>query len=101
MQGKCRERRYHKHVLRNCRVRFFAVDCIRYLAPEVLTGKGYGKDVDWWSLGVLFYEMINGLPPFYSEDTNVMYQRILGSELVFPEGRFSRHSESLSREVYP
>jgi serine/threonine protein kinase len=28
-----------------------------YLAPEVLTGQGYGKAVDWWSLGILFYGM--------------------------------------------
>ncbi|KAI8835922.1 kinase-like domain-containing protein [Chytridium lagenaria] len=39
-----------------------------YLAPEVLTGQGYGKAVDWWSLGILFYEMTTGLPPFYSEN---------------------------------
>lgn len=50
-----------------------------YLAPEVLLGQGYGRSVDWWSLGILIYEMINGLPPFYSENTNIMYRRILYS----------------------
>ncbi|EFN60622.1 cAMP-dependent protein kinase catalytic subunit, partial [Camponotus floridanus] len=35
-----------------------------YLAPEVILSKGYGKSVDWWSFGVLVYEMNAGYPPF-------------------------------------
>ena len=35
-----------------------------YLAPEILSGNGYDKSVDWWSLGALVYEMLNGVPPF-------------------------------------
>ncbi|KAJ3346522.1 hypothetical protein HDU91_007014, partial [Kappamyces sp. JEL0680] len=54
-----------------------------YLAPEVLIGKGYTKSVDWWTLGILLYEMIGGLPPFYDENTNVMYNKILSEKLVF------------------
>jgi serine/threonine protein kinase len=56
-----------------------------YLAPEVLKGDGYGKAVDWWSLGILLFEMLTGLPPFYSENTNLMYKKIMYSDLVFPE----------------
>eukprot|EP00002_Diphylleia_rotans_P007945 TRINITY_DN1759_c0_g1_i1.p1 TRINITY_DN1759_c0_g1~~TRINITY_DN1759_c0_g1_i1.p1 ORF type:complete len:397 (-),score=105.82 TRINITY_DN1759_c0_g1_i1:291-1481(-) len=55
-----------------------------YLAPEVLQGVGHGKGVDWWSLGTLMYEMLTGLPPFYSQNVNVMYHKILNAELRFP-----------------
>ncbi|KAK0544254.1 Serine/threonine-protein kinase [Tilletia horrida] len=54
-----------------------------YLAPELLGGEGYTKAVDWWTLGVLLYEMLTGLPPFYSEDVNIMYTRILQDPLRF------------------
>ncbi|KAF1987380.1 serine/threonine-protein kinase gad8 [Aulographum hederae CBS 113979] len=55
-----------------------------YLAPELLTGGGYTKTVDWWTLGVLLYEMLTGLPPFYDENTNDMYRKILQEPLHFP-----------------
>jgi len=56
-----------------------------YLAPEVLEGKGYGKAVDWWSFGTLVYEMLNGLPPFYSEDVQLMYSKIMNAKLNLPK----------------
>ncbi|KAK2753396.1 hypothetical protein FQN55_003525 [Onygenales sp. PD_40] len=55
-----------------------------YLAPELLLGNGYTKAVDWWTLGVLLYEMLTGLPPFYDENTNEMYRKILQEPLTFP-----------------
>lgn len=48
-----------------------------YLAPEVLRKKPYTKAVDWWCLGAVLYEMLYGLPPFYSRDTHEMYENIL------------------------
>ncbi|KAG8935587.1 AGC protein kinase Gad8 [Tulasnella sp. 419] len=56
-----------------------------YIAPELLENQGYTKTVDWWTLGVLLYEMMTGLPPFYDENVNTMYQRILHDPLRFPE----------------
>jgi serum/glucocorticoid-regulated kinase 2 len=50
----------------------------------LLTGGGYTKTVDWWTLGVLLYEMLTGLPPFYDENTNEMYRKILTEPLHFP-----------------
>lgn len=55
-----------------------------YLAPEVLKGQGHGTPVDWWSLGTLLFEMLTGLPPFYAQNVNVMYTKILSGELRFP-----------------
>ena len=42
-----------------------------YLAPEIISQKGHGRAVDWWSLGTMIYEMLGGLPPFYSDNFNV------------------------------
>ncbi|KAF4981656.1 hypothetical protein FZEAL_2585 [Fusarium zealandicum] len=56
-----------------------------YLAPELLSGQGYQKTVDWWTLGVLLYEMLTGLPPFYDENTNEMYRKILSEPLHFSD----------------
>ena len=37
-----------------------------YLAPEVLQKLGHGKPVDWWTFGCILYEMLCGVPPFYT-----------------------------------
>jgi serine/threonine protein kinase len=55
-----------------------------YLAPEVLERKGHGFAVDWWALGALLYEMITGLPPWYSRDRQKMFACIRGAPLQFP-----------------
>lgn len=39
-----------------------------YLAPEMLKRSGHGKSVDWYLLGVLLYEMLVGIPPYYSNN---------------------------------
>jgi serum/glucocorticoid-regulated kinase 2 len=53
-------------------------------APEIITGAGHDKGVDWWSLGILLYEMLVGLPPFYSENVSTMYDLIQSAPLRFP-----------------
>jgi len=48
-----------------------------YLAPEIVTGQGHGKAVDWWTLGILLYEMVASFPPFYDEKPINTYRRII------------------------
>jgi len=65
-----------------------------YLAPEIVEKKGHGKAVDWWSLGILCYELCIGLPPFYHQNLHMMYQKIRTENPKFP-GSMSRGCESL------
>ena len=55
-----------------------------YLAPEILNRQGHGRGVDWWSLGALLYEMLTGLPPFYCQDRERLFEKIRNSELNYP-----------------
>ncbi|XP_051878749.1 serine/threonine-protein kinase Sgk3 isoform X2 [Pristis pectinata] len=58
----------------------------QYLAPEVLRKQPYDNTVDWWCLGSVLYEMLYGLPPFYSRDTVEMYEYILHKPLQLRPG---------------
>ena len=43
-----------------------------YLAPEMVLKKGHNHMVDWYNVGVLLYEFLVGLPPYFSKDNNIM-----------------------------
>ncbi|XP_014286257.1 cAMP-dependent protein kinase catalytic subunit beta [Halyomorpha halys] len=67
-----------------------------YLAPEIILSKGYGLGVDWWSLGVLMYEMCAGYPPFYSTEPMKIYEQIvIGKFRMIPA--FSNELKDLLR----
>jgi len=69
-----------------------------YLAPEVIVHKtrerGYTKAVDWWSFGVMFYEMLTGLPAFYDRNTQLNYVKIMYANVPMHKN-FSRPCRSL------
>lgn len=69
-----------------------------YIAPEVLLNKGHGKGVDWWTLGILMFEMLGGQPPFVDDDPMGIYQQILAGKLHFPR-MFDRQAKNLIKKL--
>lgn len=69
-----------------------------YIAPEVLLHKGHGKPVDWWTLGILIYEMIVGYPPFVDEEPMAIYRKILDGKIVFPR-YFDKYAKALVKRL--
>lgn len=55
-----------------------------YLAPEIIQCQGHGKSVDWWTLGILIYEMLCGDTPYRDEHPFGIYQKILTGSVYFP-----------------
>ena len=39
--------------------------------PEIIKNEGYGQEIDWWSVGAIFYEMLMGFPPFFSDNSQM------------------------------
>eukprot|EP00501_MAST-03F_sp_TOSAG23-6_P002394 GSMAST32.ASY1.ANO1.2502.1 assembled CDS len=56
-----------------------------YLAPEILNRTGHGTGVDWWALGMVLYEMLTGMPPWYTKEREVLFERVRRSPLEFPK----------------
>ncbi|CAD8171299.1 unnamed protein product [Paramecium octaurelia] len=55
-----------------------------YMAPEMLLKSGHTFQLDLYCLGALLYELVTGLPPYYSRNTEEIYTRILNQKLNFP-----------------
>ena len=56
-----------------------------YMAPEIVKKEYYGFEVDWWSLGILTYEMTVGLDPWDENDPMIIYEKILKGHIFFPK----------------
>jgi serum/glucocorticoid-regulated kinase 2 len=56
-----------------------------YLAPELFLGQAYTKTVDWWTLGVLLYQMLTGSHLFYDKSTSEIHRKIISKPLHFPD----------------
>lgn len=64
-----------------------------YLAPEMVKKKGHGKTVDWYLLGVILYEMLTGLPPYYADDREELFQNIVKSPFELDKEQFGCSDE--------
>jgi len=67
-----------------------------YLCPEIVTGQGHGKGCDWWTLGILIYEMLASFPPFVADEPIETYRKIIRGRIRFPR-YFSQEVRDLIR----
>lgn len=73
-----------------------------YLAPEVVSSKGYNKSVDWWSLGILIFEMLCGFTPFWDSGSPVkIYENIVRGKIKYPHYMHHDVVDLLSQLITP
>eukprot|EP00164_Ancoracysta_twista_P002971 GFYU01003958.1.p1 GENE.GFYU01003958.1~~GFYU01003958.1.p1 ORF type:complete len:854 (-),score=245.74 GFYU01003958.1:112-2673(-) len=65
--------------------RFSLVGTPDYLAPEILLGTGHGVAADWWSLGVILFEFLTGIPPFNDDSPEAIFDNILNRIIPWPD----------------
>ncbi|XP_023237347.1 microtubule-associated serine/threonine-protein kinase 3-like isoform X2 [Centruroides sculpturatus] len=56
-----------------------------YIAPEVIVRQGYGKPVDWWSMGIILYEFLIGCVPFFGETPEELFAHVINDEIEWPD----------------
>ncbi|KAI4347283.1 hypothetical protein L6164_008105 [Bauhinia variegata] len=61
-----------------------AVGTPDYLAPEILLGTSHGYTADWWSVGVILFELLVGIPPFNAEHPQIIFDNILNRNIPWP-----------------
>lgn len=86
--------------LRSRKLAFSTVGTPDYIAPEVFGRGGYDEKVDWWSVGVIFFEMIIGYPPFYADEPKITCQKILNWKRTFKVPKDAKISSSATDLIY-
>ncbi|XP_041358268.1 microtubule-associated serine/threonine-protein kinase 3-like isoform X2 [Gigantopelta aegis] len=56
-----------------------------YIAPEVILRQGYGKPVDWWSMGIILYEFLIGCVPFFGDTPEELFSQVINEEIEWPD----------------
>lgn len=72
---------------------------VEYMAPEVVNRNGHSYAADWWSFGVLMYEMLTGILPFQGQDRKETLTQILKAKLAMPSN-LSPEAQSLLRALF-
>ncbi|KAH7865767.1 hypothetical protein Vadar_010979 [Vaccinium darrowii] len=57
---------------------------VEYMSPEIILGKGHNKAADWWSIGILLFEMLTGKPPFIGGNREKIQQKIIKDKIKLP-----------------
>ncbi|VAI05953.1 unnamed protein product [Triticum turgidum subsp. durum] len=57
---------------------------VEYMAPEIVQGRGHDKAADWWSVGILLFEMLTGKPPFFGGNRDKIQQKIVKEKMKLP-----------------
>ncbi|KEY72746.1 hypothetical protein S7711_02533 [Stachybotrys chartarum IBT 7711] len=70
-----------------------------YIAPEVIKGSGHTSAVDWWTLGILIYEMLYGTTPFKGKNRNATFANILREDVPFPDHSGSPQISNLCKSL--
>ncbi|KAF5001985.1 hypothetical protein FDECE_10787 [Fusarium decemcellulare] len=70
-----------------------------YIAPEVIKGSGHTSAVDWWTLGILIYEMLYGTTPFKGKNRNATFANILREDIPFPDHTGSPQISNLCKSL--
>lgn len=91
-----------KKLRKNRLLAYSTVGTPDYIAPEVFGQAGYGMEVDWWSVGVILFEMLVGYPPFFSENPADTCQKIVKWTKYFSipvDANLSMEADSLIRKL--
>ncbi|KAK4752883.1 hypothetical protein SAY87_021681 [Trapa incisa] len=75
----------HHSTNREQRQKHSVVGTPDYLAPEILLGMGHGKTADWWSVGIILYELLVGIPPFNADHPQKIFDNIMNKDIPWPK----------------
>lgn len=70
-----------------------------YVAPEIMWGKGYGPEIDVWSVGVIMYIMLCGRPPFRGKTDEVILDEVMYADIDFDSCHVSASAKDLLKKV--
>ncbi|OMJ71808.1 hypothetical protein SteCoe_29900 [Stentor coeruleus] len=74
-----------REIIRSDEKRYTYCGSAEYMSPEMISRNGHGKEIDYYGLGSLLFELLTGSPPFYDENTERMFWKIQHEELSFPK----------------